>query len=242
MNREFFWAVLRLQHSNCPFIGISKTFEALVRPTFFDLYKTSIESTEALDVCLYVDTYIPPLAFKEMAATSISDTFKLVDFEANAAENRTIIIGTVKDRAINEVVGELKSIPIMYARENYEYIVVKALIDYKSWKELVEKLEAKVSAVGDVEITKMGKVKNVEEFRTLRLESQYVDKPLRALSTEENILLSQVIATGYYEQPRRVNLDKLSEILGMKKSTLNMKLRRIEEKLLVNASDRSMIR
>lgn len=42
------------------------------------------------------------------------------------------------------------------------------------------------------------------------------------------MVLEKALSLGYYEQPRRVNLDRLVKELGMSKSTVASILRRVE--------------
>jgi hypothetical protein len=235
--REFFWAVFSVTHEGCPLIGLSTKFNATVRPSFFDASMPTKKFPEAIDVCLEVDTYIEPSLFFDLSDPFMKN-LNVLAFEPSMDENRTLIIGTMSDSTVKETFVQLERIPPMYARGAYEYITIRALMNYETWRKFLEKLEAKLSSLGEVALERLGKVRTVDEYRVLRIESLMIETPLACLSHEENMILSTALTYGYYEQPRRINLDELSRRMGIPKATLHQRLRKIEEKLLTRAAQR----
>lgn len=237
--REFHWAVLSVKHEGCPFAGLSTAFNTTVRPTFFDASNTLKPDLSEIDVYLNIDTYVDRTSFFETAKPLIPN-LKVFLLDPSIDDNRTFMVARVKDSTLSQTFAELNRFPNIYARGEQEYLTIKAFMDYVEWRPLLEKMESKLAQVGEVKIERLGKIRSIEEYKILYTESQLVETPVSSLSKEENAVLMTAITYGYYEQPRRMNLDELAKKMGIPKATLNQKLRKIEERLVLRATQKDV--
>lgn len=100
----------------------------------------------------------------------------------------------------------------------------------KSGKEVLLEIEEELKLVAkEAELVSYKRLTEEDTRKTFISSPEFSSQ---WLVPEEERILSVAITQGYFETPKRINIQELSEILGMSSSTLNSKLRLINRQVL----------
>ena len=108
--------------------------------------------------------------------------------------------------------------PFYTSAEGYEYC------EYCSWnKENLQKVLYSMQSTSGMKVV-------VEKFHTSKLGDIYVANPLPRLSPKQREAFNLAKINGYYKYPRKIEMQKLAQIMKVSASTFNEHLRKAEEK------------
>lgn len=232
--QAFYWGVIRIVHKGCSFVALAQRLNVLVHPRIIEVPE-SVES--AIPFYSVLDEYFVPQELKTDLAKKPLPELDIYKVSADFDNRRTLLLGGSSDEILRQTVRHPKFAGRglnLYAKPDYEYIPVqtvnRAELDAIEgiFRKLAEELEG--SAVLDT----VGKVASFQELLFWRRSIRPEPTAVPGLTREEIRILESAIAYGYYQTPRAIHLDKLAEKLSMTKSTLDRRLREIEEKIVNN--------
>jgi predicted DNA binding protein len=230
--KEFYWGAIRAVHEGCPFMQLSKIIDATITPKI--LRRCPVD--DAIPFFAELPIYFKP----ETLSSDLEEVhgLKITHINADYSRNKTLIMGLTTDELINSVLmndtfnrmntGEF------YSQVNFEVLPVLSLDREDLFAaEKIIKEEAKKQK-GDAYLDAIGRVTSLRDL--WYLQDAFVPQPpaVPGLSIEEARVLEAAIAYGYYEVPRKVNLEELAKKMAMTKPTLNLRLRTIENRIVNN--------
>jgi hypothetical protein len=126
------------------------------------------------------------------------------------------------------VFHEIDSVPRIQRVEGNKIIVTVLVPDRATLRELIERLRATDASVSVYRITRTNADKE---------ESIVID--VTDVTEKQRQALQVAIDAGYYETPRRADLEDLSEQLGISKSAVSQRLKAVESRLVHKLADES---
>lgn len=236
---EFFWGAIRAIHTGCPFMELSEMVVSMISPTF--LRKTPMESG-ALPFVIELPQYFRSQELLDI--TKDIERLTITGIHPDISRNRTLIMGLSFDELIHTLLtnDEFKrmSTGTLYSQAKFEVLPVITLdrddlfVAEKIMKEEAEKLG------GDAYLDTIGRVASYQDWMNQQEAFSPIPTPVPGLSVAEAAILEAAIGFGYYEVPRRLNLEELAEKIDMTKSTLSLRLRTIENRIVNNSLYQNM--
>ena len=150
-----------------------------------------------------------------------------------------------KEKSIYEVVqfwelNKRRGIYRILFREKYDNMIMSIVEKYMTFylKDLIidghERLFMVIPS-DDVKSIKsdLESLGKIYYFRVRRIDINIFIPPFFDLSEQERNSIIEAIKLGYYEYPRRINLDELAKIMELSKPTLEEYIRKAEKKIMI---------
>ena len=138
-----------------------------------------------------------------------------------------MIFCLTKEKTDKETYKAIYNPKILYITPGYNYPDGSEIWEVSSWdRKVLQKL-----------IQTFEKSKFVDEFEILRFEDKkfddvYIISLFPKLPKKQKEAIELAYQLGYYEYPKKINLDKLSQIAKVSKPTFQENLRKAESKLM----------
>ena len=212
---------LSFKHKECPLRALATIANETILPEY-----PNIGTSEKRIPMLFETKPIQSDALQRFLNSYI-DTFKLISLKKSPT--KFLFYALVDDIGLNRFRdiaiknGIFIGLPFLTIKpnvEDYFFIIDDNHLNF------INELEDNLSMYGEVQIYALEKIRDLDEVRSVLL------RRIFELSREDERILSTAISLGYFDIPKRITLDELSEILGIPKSTLNVKLRGSLEKVL----------
>jgi len=186
---------------------------------------------EKESVPMLIDLPLIPQTALERFYSSFSNVFRRVS--SRETRGRLLLYALVVDIGLTvfKEIAMRKSLfmqlPYLFVSSGSEEYVL--LLD-SSYARFIDEYESALAERGDARVRVLSELREPEDLK------QVFVRKIFELAPEDEKLISTALALGYFDVPKKITLDELSERLGIPKSTLNIKLRnsigRIVERLI----------
>ena len=219
-------AHIRFRHDKCPLRNLSMISGEPFSPEYLH-----IALQEKTLVPMLIDLPLVPRIALERFYSSFSNVFK--EIFSRRAKRRLLLYALVHDvglitfRDLAMKKGLFTQLPFLFVGpESEDYVL---LLD-SSYARFIDDYEDALSEEGDVRVRAISELREPEDLK------QVFVRKIFELTPEDEKLVATALALGYFDVPKKITLEELSERLNIPKSTLNVKLRssigRILERLV----------
>ena len=212
---DFSFVTFEIDHEGC-WSKITSDYPIMVRTIFAKSSKEKdhilgFDEIKARDYQSFKDFL---RAFKK--EKSIFEVIQLWELDKRRGIYRILF----KEKYDNMIMGIIEKYTILYLRDLIKDGREKLLIVIPS--DEIKPLKSELEALGKIYC-----------FKVRNININILIPEFFVLSEQERKSIIKAIKLGYYEYPRRINLEDLSEIMKLSKPTLEEYIRKAEKKIMV---------